>query len=764
MRPDASPPDVIVRPGTVVQVLPGRQFPAFSAGDMGVVKRVDTEGRTCDVLFDHNIAAGPLPVATRHLGLVNQDISVEASDGHARRMSDRSRALESLGAMSCSPNDVLEAQLASQQYTLNSFEARLAACEAALGGDNGKSGRLVAARVAALEAAHQAEANELKRALNEAVSVSREQETLHRKHRNTGRDLEQLSTGLEQRFHSLQETARRVEDLLPNLTNAINSQERRAQDLREVVTSSSNGISEIANLLESQERRTFDLAEAVSNARRDLAQLSSRLEDSGQSIQRLSEQLRRDREPREAPSLEAQEDAIWKSLRELQELVVHESEHRAAGLREVLSVIGRDTEQLRSELSRHEAEIEGRYKADSLKIKQHIGESQARLADHEQLSERLEKRLDALSNALTAERNARIEAFVWLEEKARFVGHSSVPSWLFVKWSEVRDSQTGPSLAPGRCSAHLSHARICHSVTSALRGTPPAPSSPPRITRIEPEDNRPVVAQSLSRLKVLEARFDHRKPPAISPGVSDSVSPRQGTTGETIEKLRGQLDGLRAELRLGGQPEAAFASPRQPIVRQAEARSISPSLAQATPPVQRRIVYSQPAIPVASAAMSQVSGTTVGVDPSKNGKGDFLVSGSELSDLEPPRVIYSYPVMAQSLPAQAAPTATVGLDLNRDGRADVLVSGVDLNYDGIPDCLQSEAAPPGMQTGKVTLCTGPAKGYIRPAEFSIATFGAEARPLEPQQALRCWNCNNEILADAKFCRMCGQRCQEQTIC
>lgn len=97
--------------------------------------------------------------------------------------------------------------------------------------------------------------------MNEAVSVSREQETLHRKHRNTGRDLEQLSTGLEQRFHSLQETARRVEDLLPNLTNAINSQERRAQDLREVVTSSSNGISEIANLLESQERRTFDLAE-----------------------------------------------------------------------------------------------------------------------------------------------------------------------------------------------------------------------------------------------------------------------------------------------------------------------------------------------------------------------------------------------------------------------------------------------------------------------------------------------------------------------
>ena len=61
------------------QVLPGRQFPAFSEGDTGVVKRVDAEvpqenhdarwgshvahewrikAGTCDVLFDHNIVLG----------------------------------------------------------------------------------------------------------------------------------------------------------------------------------------------------------------------------------------------------------------------------------------------------------------------------------------------------------------------------------------------------------------------------------------------------------------------------------------------------------------------------------------------------------------------------------------------------------------------------------------------------------------------------------------------------------------------------------
>ena len=34
-----------MRPGSVVEVLPGRQFPGFSAGDTGVVKRIDREAK-----------------------------------------------------------------------------------------------------------------------------------------------------------------------------------------------------------------------------------------------------------------------------------------------------------------------------------------------------------------------------------------------------------------------------------------------------------------------------------------------------------------------------------------------------------------------------------------------------------------------------------------------------------------------------------------------------------------------------------------------
>ena len=100
------------------------------------------------------------------------------------------------------------------------------------------------------------------KALTEAVGLSREQETLHRKHRTAGRELEQLFHSLEQRCESLQNLTRRLETELSGLTAAISSHERRAANLQDVVASSSTGLSDMAALLEGQERRTFDLSQA----------------------------------------------------------------------------------------------------------------------------------------------------------------------------------------------------------------------------------------------------------------------------------------------------------------------------------------------------------------------------------------------------------------------------------------------------------------------------------------------------------------------
>ncbi|CAK0875772.1 unnamed protein product, partial [Prorocentrum cordatum] len=55
--------DIVV--GSHVVVLSGRHFPAFGAGDLGLVSRVDKEAQNCEVLFEGRSSA--VPVALRHL-------------------------------------------------------------------------------------------------------------------------------------------------------------------------------------------------------------------------------------------------------------------------------------------------------------------------------------------------------------------------------------------------------------------------------------------------------------------------------------------------------------------------------------------------------------------------------------------------------------------------------------------------------------------------------------------------------------------------
>jgi len=59
-----------VTPGCRVEVLSGRHFPAFGAGDEGVVLRVDQEAQNCEVLFTGK--SHGVPVALRHLRVVSR--------------------------------------------------------------------------------------------------------------------------------------------------------------------------------------------------------------------------------------------------------------------------------------------------------------------------------------------------------------------------------------------------------------------------------------------------------------------------------------------------------------------------------------------------------------------------------------------------------------------------------------------------------------------------------------------------------------------
>ncbi|CAE8588538.1 unnamed protein product, partial [Polarella glacialis] len=380
--------DVPIAQGCRVEVLPGRQFPSFAAGDVGTVKRVDEEARTCDVLFDTRAVMGPVPVALRHLFVIEAPSSPYSPRGYGEGADGLAQLAEGLlssshGAHRASVNEgsVLRKMQSHDAYAvaisatlgsagsavgggsasaelvmrLSRLEARVASVEAAAAecepgaiGSGRPAGRLVAARVAVLEGAHQAEIAQLRRSLDEAVSLGREQDQIHRKHRSSTRELDGHFEEVDRRCANLREFTRGLQEELGRLSTAMSSQEQRAANLEEVVHSAGDGLATLGSLLEGQERRTSELGQALSTASADLAQLSKRLEDSRQrdlgrgELSGAAERGERDFDRRTSQREERQRediDSVWKALRELQELVVHESEHRAAGLREVLGVL-----------------------------------------------------------------------------------------------------------------------------------------------------------------------------------------------------------------------------------------------------------------------------------------------------------------------------------------------------------------------------------------------------------------------------------------
>eukprot|EP00931_Biecheleriopsis_adriatica_P033133 TRINITY_DN19249_c0_g2_i1.p1 TRINITY_DN19249_c0_g2~~TRINITY_DN19249_c0_g2_i1.p1 ORF type:complete len:787 (+),score=151.14 TRINITY_DN19249_c0_g2_i1:38-2398(+) len=765
LRHAASPSllDGRLRSGTRVQVLPGRQFPSFAAGDVGVVHRVDEEARTCDVLFDQRAADGPVPVALRHLGLLGEVDAWhggEKTEAHVLQ-SNGSKSLianalgEELGiarqALSAkeprSRLEDLEARLASQQQSLINMEARVAACEAAMtvaepdAGVARPAGRLVAARVAALEGAHQAEVAELRRALTEAVTAGREHEQLHRRHKTSGQGLEQQFEELDERCRGMRQTMLELGAELEQLAGAIRDKEERAASLNDVVSSAGSGLSRLSDLLKGQEHRTSDLGQALSSAGQDLVRLNGRLEETGQ---RLADQMRQQdssivsgRGERLSGLERKDTDSFWRALRDLQELVAHETENRSAGLREVLAVIGQGTEQLRSDQARLQNEIEDHWKVESRKIKQHISESQARFLEHDRRNERLDERLEALANALAGERVARVQEVAKLEEQVhdmRFEGLGHAPRPTAIDAVSVKAFASSPS--PSGCR---------------LGASPREAATPAQM----------VTSQSLQRLEALQARFDHRKSAHTLSGVEgDSQEIRRSpltATEDTLGRLRGQLEGLRSELQansggtgsqLTSAESGAVQAPQLLEGPSIEARS--PRLAVPAPP------WRQPPA-VQTRRLEHMRVKTVP-----------LQQPQSTQTMVERRIIYP-------VPASAAPTATVGMDLKKDSKADVLVSSSDLNNDGSLqhsglvgiDLAHDVSLGAGgchsllAQGSRVTLSTGPAKGYSRPLEYEISEQVGSSP--SPETAPSCPQCGNVYASDSLFCRQCGLKREEDTV-
>jgi len=476
---------------------------------------------------------------------------------------------------------------AHQQRILASFEARLTAFEAAFSSAQVAAGGATAssscvatsalARSRALEAreeVHQAEVLELRSALDGAVALAREHEENLKRHRGNTREVEATIEETERRIQALREVARSLYDDVQRLGVDVDTNERRVRSIDELTGATGASLSKMTALLEGKERRVAEVGYAISTADQSAARLGAFVDAHAQRIQEFEVRGASTSNQRNTPGsptsvarvAAADNEPVWQALRELQELVVHESEHRAAGLREVLGVLGQGVEQLRSEQGRQASELETRSRADHRRTRQKLSEAQALHDQHEKRCENLDSRLDALSQALAAERCARAEAVAWMEEQVREARGLPPRAGPAAAFSASNGICITPALAPALA---LTATFDPSSLTpSTAFDTCNAAAATPAKSMVTPA--------SRQRLEALEARFDRTKASgtgaalrscstgciisgssgnssAGQAGIVDSSSlaaPQSSSTeGENpFGKLRGQLQGLRSEL------------------------------------------------------------------------------------------------------------------------------------------------------------------------------------------------------------------------
>lgn len=399
--------------GAHVHVLPGRQFPAFSAGDVGVVVRIDEEARTCDVNFAGGLDDAAVTVATRHLcvdtfpetgevqhrpahsaaeellRLAEEQATLDGSSG--RRPRSGSRRHKHRSSRPADPAHIvsgLEASTQDQKHIASSLESSVMACENA--------------------ASNLGRTEESERSFIDG-SQEKKQHTQSAAMRDDSEHFHDLGT----RFARIEDWARNISQHVRELELSITHQETRASSIESCILGASENMARTESRLHLHESRVSALGCAIETAKESVERLHSSIELNMQTLAELEQvggrtrENRRERCERPNPSGEQEQQAsepVWQALRNLQELVVHEAENRAACVREVLGVLAQGIEQLRGEQGRHVADFEARYRGESRRAKQRVAEAQARNCEHDMRAEAIEHRLDALARALGSER------------------------------------------------------------------------------------------------------------------------------------------------------------------------------------------------------------------------------------------------------------------------------------------------------------------------------------------------------------------------
>mmetsp|Transcript_49119 Transcript_49119/g.116965 ORF Transcript_49119/g.116965 Transcript_49119/m.116965 type:complete len:725 (+) Transcript_49119:63-2237(+) len=403
---------------------------------------------------------------------------------------------------------------------------------------------------------------------SEQKSLWQQEEEFHRKQRASRR---RYQLELEDMEHRLSEMATAARTELDQLGKVVENHQRSALSLEEVLKKTMSGVAQLSTMLTQKEQQTAELGDLVADVSQTLSHLVVKVDTEMQRIHDLENKVEAlhgsTSQLLEAEGSLAKKSSDGKSvqhaLRKLENLVMRESEYRAAGIREVL-------EQSRSEHAKRASEIEGRCKAEQEILERRLEE---RLSQFEALSaeHRHHHHHDTLSSSAehrhhhhhdTLSNSAEHRHHHHHHHQQQHHHHHRPPSSQPRHGGDVSGKRNADS--PG---SHLSVDTVFECPAVSQAGLQEHGATRDVVEAIPVSLPKPTVSASESKLEALEARFDCHSSVGNTPLLDttelvrqvaspithkeDTPDPQRGRGSSAIEKLRDQLAGLRMELATG---------------------------------------------------------------------------------------------------------------------------------------------------------------------------------------------------------------------
>jgi len=225
---------------------------------------------------------------------------------------------------------VLEARLGRQENVAHRLESKMVEVEVHMREPHSalspQAENMLLSRVNAMEGTHQAEVHELRKALDDAIALGREQEQFQRWQQGSLREWDKELAEAERRIHN---SASALKAELNHIGPAVSDLEFRTSGLKDIVSTCGAGVAQLDKLMVENKRRCGELQKEIGACERGVAVLGSNVEGQRLRVEGLEARV-------SAVGHQSENGEVvplWQALRKLEEKVGQEAQAREDSLR-----------------------------------------------------------------------------------------------------------------------------------------------------------------------------------------------------------------------------------------------------------------------------------------------------------------------------------------------------------------------------------------------------------------------------------------------